>query len=83
MRFGWLPSMVVAPGVRTGVTRMSLPTSHCLSTVKSSGSLGNSKNNAFTGGRPAIDALAKSVYFAIVVNGVLRGWSLHTYPVQQ
>ena len=51
-------------GVKTGVTKISLPIRNCLSMAKSSGSSGNSKNNALTGGDPNEDELANSVYYS-------------------
>lgn len=50
-------------GVRTGVTRMSLPMRYWRSTEKSSGSSGNSKKSGRTGGVPCSEAFAKSVYY--------------------
>ena len=62
------PSTVVTLGSSTGVTNKSLPMRYCLSTENSSGSLGNSKNNALTGGAPKEDELANSVYYKNHVN---------------
>ena len=49
-------------GVRTGMTKMSPPTMNWRSTESSSGSCGNSKKSARTGGVPYREAFAKSVY---------------------
>jgi hypothetical protein len=56
------PETEVTFGVRTGVTKMSLPTMNWRSTESSSGSCGNSKKSARTGGVPYREAFAKSVY---------------------
>lgn len=63
-RPGKTPETLETFGVSTGVTRMLRPTRNCLSTEKSSGSLGNSKKSARTGGVPDVDELAKRVYYA-------------------
>ena len=44
---------------------MSLPTMNWRSTANSSGSSGNSKKSARTGGVPFVEALANSVYCPI------------------
>ena len=57
------PSTVEAFGVRTGVTRRSRPMRYWRSTANSSGSSGNSKKRARTGGVPCIDAFANNEYY--------------------
>jgi hypothetical protein len=56
------PETEVTFGVSTGVTKMSPPSMNWRSTASNSGSCGNSKKSARTGGVPYRDAFAKSVY---------------------
>ena len=56
------PETVDTFGTTTGVTRRSGPRRNCLSTSNSSGSSGNSQNNARRGGVPAREAFANNVY---------------------
>lgn len=59
-----VPATVVTLGARTGVTRMSRPMRNCVAISNNSGSFGNSKNRARTGGVPLIDEVANRVYCA-------------------
>lgn len=56
------PETEVTFGVSTGVTKMSRPTMNWRSTESNSGSCGNSKKRARTGGVPYKEAFAKRVY---------------------
>jgi hypothetical protein len=57
------PSTLDTFGVKTGVTRISLPTRNWRSTANNSGSFGNSQKSARTGGVPLNEALANSEYY--------------------
>ena len=61
-RPGKMPATEDTFGSRTGVIRMSRPMRNWVSIPKSSGSSGNSKKSARTGGVPRVDAFAKRVY---------------------